>query len=121
MSESSHFIDHEKVKSIELMPGVTTRVLSGLSGEKMMMVLTTVGCGVTVPAHRHPHEQLGMVYAGKASLRIGDEERIVSGRDIYFIPAYVEHEATAVGDESFIAFEVFCPVREDFVEKATRE
>ena len=115
---SLHFVDPEELKSIELMPGVTAKVLSGFNREKMMMVLATIDPGVLVPAHSHPHEQVGIVYSGSASFRIGDEERVVVEKDMYCIPADVEHEATAIGDEPFMAFEIFFPVRDDFVEKA---
>lgn len=120
MISSPRFIDPDTVVFIDLMPGVTTKVLSGLAGEKMMMVLTTIGPGVTVPSHRHPHEQVGIVYSGKASLRIEDEKRIVGEKDIYSIPANKEHEATAVGEDPFVAFEIFCPVRDDLIEKVRR-
>ncbi len=114
---SLHFIDPDLLKPIELMPGVTAKVLSGLNEEKTMMVLATIAPGVSVPAHSHPHEQVGIVYSGSASFRIGDEERTVVEKDMYCIPAEVEHEATAVGDEPFMAFEIFFPVRDDFIEK----
>jgi quercetin dioxygenase-like cupin family protein len=42
-----------------------------------MMVLNTTLPGHSVPSHSHPHEQIGMVYSGKAKLRIGSEERRV--------------------------------------------
>jgi quercetin dioxygenase-like cupin family protein len=71
-----------------------------------------------VPAHSHPHEQVGIVYSGSASFRIGDEERTVVEKDMYCIPAEVEHEAATVGDVPFVAFEIFFPVRDDFIDKA---
>ncbi len=120
MSKTPRFINPDTVAFIDLMPGVTTKVLSGLSDENMMMVLTTVAPGVTVPSHRHPHEQVGIVCSGKASLRIDDEEHVVGEKDIYCIPADKEHEATTVGDDPFVAFEVFFPVRDDFIEKVRR-
>jgi quercetin dioxygenase-like cupin family protein len=117
MSSASRFINPDAIQFIELLPGVTTKVLTGLSEEKMMMVLTTIAPGVSVPAHAHPHEQVGMVYSGRASLRIGDQERVVTEKDIYCIPAEVEHEAATSGDDPFVAFEIFYPPRRDFVEK----
>ncbi len=111
------FIEPESSNSFDAMPGVRIDVLSGMSGEKMMMMLATIQPGVNVPAHSHSHEQVGMVRSGKASFRIGDEERIVQANDIYCIPSDVEHEATAVGDEPFVTFETFYPVRQDFIDK----
>jgi quercetin dioxygenase-like cupin family protein len=68
------------------MPGLETTILAGLHGERMMMVLNATLSGHSVPTHSHPHEQIGMVYAGKAVLRIGDEERIVEKGDFYCDP-----------------------------------
>jgi quercetin dioxygenase-like cupin family protein len=62
-----------------------------------------------------------MVYAGKASLRIGDEELIVKKGDFYCIPANVLHGDTCIGDEPFIMLDIFYPVREDFIEKLKQE
>jgi quercetin dioxygenase-like cupin family protein len=73
--------------------------------------------GVTRPMHSHPHEQVGMVYNGKASLYIGDEERIVQKGDFYCIPANVPHSDTCISDEPFVMLDIFYPVREDFIEK----
>lgn len=99
------------------MPGLETRILTGLSGERMMMVLSATLPGHTVPVHAHPQEQIGVVYSGRARLRIGDQERIVGKGDIYRIPENVPHGDTCLGDEPFVMLDVFCPIREDFVEK----
>lgn len=97
------------------MEGLETRILSGLRGEKMMMVLNATLPSHTVPLHSHPQEQIGMVYAGKAKLRIGDMERRVQKGDFYCIPANVPHSDTCIGDEPFVMLDIFYPVREDFI------
>ncbi len=99
------------------MEGLETTILTGLHGEKMMMVLNATLPGHSVPTHSHPHEQIGMVYAGKARLWIGDEERVVQKGDFYAIPADVPHSDTCIGDEPFVMLDVFYPIREDFIEK----
>jgi quercetin dioxygenase-like cupin family protein len=99
------------------MEGLETTVLTGLHGEKMMMVLNTTQPGHTMPMHSHPHEQVGMVYAGKASLRIGDQERVVQKGDFYCIPADVPHADTCIGEEPFVMLDIFFPAREDFLAK----
>lgn len=112
-----YFIDLKNTLKIVQMEGLETTVLTGLHGESMMMVLNATLPGHTVPLHRHPHEQIGMVYQGKAKLRIGDEERIVQAGDFYCIPANVPHSDTCLGDEAFIMLDIFHPVREDFIAK----
>jgi len=68
-----------------------------------------------VPTHSHPHEQIGMVYSGRAILRIGEEEREVGPGGFYCIPAGVPHSDACLGDEPFVMLDVFYPVREDFI------
>ncbi len=112
-----YFIGQENCPKFTQVEGLETTVLTGLHGEKMMMALNATLPGHTVPLHSHPHEQVGMVYAGKARLRIGDEERIAKKGDFYCIPANVLHGDTCIGNEAFVMLDIFCPVREDFIEK----
>ncbi|MGB9925765.1 MAG: cupin domain-containing protein [Candidatus Bathyarchaeales archaeon] len=103
------------------MKGFETIILTGLHGEKMMMVLNITSPGHAVPLHAHPHEQIGMVYSGKATLRIGDEERIVERGDFYCISANVPHTDATIGDEPFVMLDIFYPVRQDFIEKCKQK
>lgn len=112
-----YFISLADAPRLTQMAGLETTILTGLQGEKMMMVLNATLPGHTVPTHSHPHEQIGMVYAGKARLCIGDEERIAQKGDFYRIPANVPHSDTCIGDEPFVMLDIFYPVREDFIEK----
>lgn len=117
LEKSPYFIDPEDAPRLIQMPGLETTILTGLYGEKMMMALNATLPGHTVPMHSHPHEQIGMVYAGQAVLRIGDEERTVQKGDFFCIPANVPHGDTCVGDEPFVMLDIFCPVRKDLIEK----
>ena len=112
-----NFIDPKGAPKLTQMPGLETTVLTGFHSEKMMMALNATLPGRTVPEHSHPHEQIGMVYAGKAVLRIGEQERVVQKGDFYCIPANVPHGDTCIGDEPFVMLDIFYPVREDFIEK----
>jgi len=112
-----YFIYKNKAPRIIQMEGLETTILTGLHGEKMMMVLNATLPGHTVPEHSHPHEQIGMVYNGKAKLRIGDKEQIVVKGDFYCIPANVSHSDTCIGSEPFIMLDIFYPIREDFITK----
>lgn len=106
------------------MAGLETKILTGLSGEKMMLVLNVTSPHCTVPFHSHPHEQVGMVYSGKAKLRIGNEERAVHKGDFYCIPSNIPHSDTCIGNKPFIMLDIFYPIRDDFKAKlasATRK
>jgi quercetin dioxygenase-like cupin family protein len=119
--KTPYFIDPSECPKLTQKEGLETTILTGLGGEKMMMVLNATLPGRTVPEHSHPHEQIGMVYAGKAILRVGGEEREVERGDFYRIPAGVPHSDTCLGDEPFVMLDVFYPVREDFIEKLGEE
>lgn len=110
-----YFVDPAKAPTLIQMPGLETTILTGLHGERMMMALNATLPGHTVPMHSHPHEQIGMVYAGQALLRVADEERIVQQGDFYCIPADVPHGDTCLGAEPFVMLDIFYPVREDFL------
>jgi len=112
-----YFINPESAAKFTQMPGLETTILTGLHGEKMMMTLNATLPGNTVPIHTHPHDQIGMVYAGKAILRIGNEERVVEEGDFYCIPENTPHGDTCIGEKAFVMLDIFCPVREDFIEK----
>lgn len=112
-----YFVNLSDGKKFVQMPGLETTILTGLHGQKMMMALNATLPGHTVPEHSHPHEQIGMVYAGKAILRIGDEQQVVEKGDFYCIPANVPHSDTCFGEEPFVMLDIFYPVREDFIEK----
>lgn len=114
---SRYFLNPETAPRLRQMAGLETRVLTGLAGGQMMMVLSATLPGYTVPIHTHPHEQIGVVHAGQAVLRIGDEERTVRKGDFYSIPANVPHGDTCIGGEPFVMLDIFYPVRDDFIAK----
>jgi quercetin dioxygenase-like cupin family protein len=116
---SDYFLDPASCPWIHPLQGLRTRILTGLQeGDRMMMVLSYTEPGATVPLHTHPNDQFGMVYSGRALLRIGGEEREVRQGDFYRIPAEVPHGDTALGDEPFVMLDIFHPVRETFVTMA---
>ena len=115
MEKPDFFIGPEKAPRFSQMEGLETTVLTGLKGERR--ALNAALPGHTVPMHSHHHEQIGLVYAGEAILRIGGEERCVRKGDHFCIPADVPHGDTTIGDEPFVMLDIFNPIREDFVEK----
>jgi quercetin dioxygenase-like cupin family protein len=116
-----YFIDPGKSPRLQPVPGLETTILTGSHGERMMMALSATAPGQAVALHSHPHEQVGMVYSGKARLRIGDEERVVEQGDFYCIPASVPHGDTCLGEEPFVMLDIFYPIREDFLARMDPE
>ena len=95
---------------VEAAPGVHRRVLS--CGDELMVVQFRIAPGAEVPAHSHPHEQVGHVVSGRMQFRIGDEVRELGPGDGYSVPGGVVHGATGVTE--VIAVDSFHPVREDY-------
>ena len=116
-----NFISLRDAPKIKQMKGLETTILTGLHGEKMMMVLSATLPHHSVPIHSHPHEQIGMVYSGKAILKIGNQEKIVKKGDFYCIPANEPHGDTCIGKKPFVMLDIFYPVREDFIKKITEQ
>ena len=95
---------------VEAAPGVYRRVLS--CGNGVMVVRFRIEDGAEVPAHTHPHEQVGHVVSGRLRFRIGDEERELGPGDGYAVPGQVPHGCVAIGET--IAVDSFNPVREEY-------
>ncbi len=50
------FIAPSAFQVLRQFEGLETRIITGLSGEQMMMVLSSTLPGHVVPLHAHPHE-----------------------------------------------------------------
>jgi quercetin dioxygenase-like cupin family protein len=111
------FLDIKDAPMFIQMEGLETKILTGLNGEKMMMALNTTLPGHIVPLHSHKHEQIGMVYAGKAKLKIENEERLVEKGDFFCIPSNTPHSDECIGDEPFVMLDIFYPIRKDFLRR----
>ncbi|MDQ3811150.1 MAG: cupin domain-containing protein [Chloroflexota bacterium] len=95
---------------VEAVPGVHRRVLS--CGDQVMVVQFRIAQGAEVPAHSHPHEQVGHVVSGRMLFRIGDQERELGPGEGYSVPGGVVHGARGVTDT--VAVDSFYPVRDDY-------
>jgi len=112
-----YFINPSTAPKFSQTTGSETVLLTGLNGEKTMMALNTALPGHTVEIHSHPHEQVGMVYSGRALIRIGGKEQTIAKGDFYCIPSNVPHGYTCIGDEPFTMLDVFYPIRQDIIDK----
>jgi quercetin dioxygenase-like cupin family protein len=99
----------------ELAPGVVARPLFGTAA---MLNLLDFEDGAVVPAHDHPHEQLGIVLDGELTMVIGGAEHRLRAGDAYAIAGGVQHSAAADRGPCRV-LDVFHPVREDYRELLT--
>jgi quercetin dioxygenase-like cupin family protein len=103
-------VAHSASNPVEMQPGVVRRTLGW--GERMLLAEISLRKGSGVPAHSHPHEQIGYLAKGKLEFTVGGEKIVVSAGDGYTIPGGVTHGAVALEDA--LAIEVFSPVRDEF-------
>jgi quercetin dioxygenase-like cupin family protein len=85
-----------------------------VTGAQAMAGLITLEKGSHVPKHSHVSEQLTYVIEGSLRFLIDGREIMVSAGEILVIPAWVEHEATAV--EHTVDLDLFSPIRQDWLD-----
>jgi quercetin dioxygenase-like cupin family protein len=90
--------------------------LRPFGGDDLMVVRVDGPAGAIAPAHSHPHEQMCVVVEGRVRFKIGTEITDANPGDVVHIPSGIVHEAEALEDTFF--FDIFHPVREDFLAKA---
>ena len=110
------FTSWDALPSLQLVDGVE---LTPIWLEGVMAVRVRLAPGVLVPAHAHPHRQLGTVLEGSVRFRIGDDERELAPGAVYAVPGDIEHEARA-GEGGCVLIEAFGPERTDLIEKLPR-
>lgn len=93
-----------------IFPGVHVRTAAA---DKMMLSVVDLEPKAVVEEHSHPHEQVGMLLAGKAIFFIGDEQKTLQAGDLYRIPGHVKHRVVVL-DEPVRALDIFYPVREEY-------
>lgn len=72
-------------------------------------------CSIELPTHSHPYEQISIVVEGEMLITIGNRSIKMSKDDVCMIPANIEHSAKFT-KTPFKSFDVFYPIREDFLE-----
>jgi quercetin dioxygenase-like cupin family protein len=83
---------------------------------KIMIGLTLVEQGYVVPLHAHDNEQVTFVTSGKWRFTIDGQITDVGPNEMITIPANVAHTAEAV--ETLVAYDIFTPPREDWINGA---
>ena len=107
---TAYFIRADSTTARSLFPGVSIRATAG---DALMLSLVTFESGTAVPEHAHPHEQMGIMIAGRLEFTIAGQTQILETGDIWRIPGDVPHSARAI-DGPAVALDVFHPVREDY-------
>ncbi len=93
-----------------IFPGVHIQTCAA---ERMMLSVAEFEPHAVVSEHSHPHEQVGMVLAGRLLFTIGGEQKELGPGDIFRIPGNTPHQAVA-GSEPVRVLDIFHPVREEY-------
>ncbi len=107
---SLFFPTAEEMARHTIFPGVCIQTCAT---ERMMLSVVDLEPGAVVAEHSHPHEQVGMLLAGRAIFYIGDEQKTLQAGDLYRIPGHTKHRVVAL-DQPVRALDIFHPVREDY-------
>jgi quercetin dioxygenase-like cupin family protein len=102
---------YDATRAIEMVPGVKRQMLA--AGDGAMVVRIEAAKGSEVPIHTHPHEQIGHLVSGRATLKVGDKAVELKPNDGYSIPPHVPHGVTDVAEDS-VFVDVFSPPREEY-------
>lgn len=106
------FTENKSVEANDLGGGVQRKVLS--YSENIMSVELHFEKGSIGALHSHPHEQIGYVISGSLIYKEeGQEDKVLSAGDTYYVAPNVEHGVVAL--EETMLFDVFTPMRKDFV------
>ena len=79
------------LKNLELetfRPGIFSKAEIG---EKLIMAFMEIGPNKEDSGHDHPFDQCGIIVQGQIEMFIGDDHKIMTQNETYFIPAGVTH------------------------------
>jgi quercetin dioxygenase-like cupin family protein len=123
MTESDGTRAHEfaaidGVEVMALMDGVRVRQVNG---ERITLAVMELDPVISLPEHRHPNEQVGVVLRGEFTFTIGGETRLRKPGDMWVIPPDIPHTVERTGTAGCTILETFSPPRADWAEKPRTE
>jgi quercetin dioxygenase-like cupin family protein len=85
-----------------------------VSGERVMVAQLSLSRGCVVPRHDHESEQISCIMQGALRFELEGREIVVRTGEVLVIPSHAPHSAVALEDT--LAFDVFSPIRRDWLE-----
>ena len=85
-------------------------------GENEMLCWLELRPGCRVPRHSHIHEQISHVLRGRLRFEVDGEAVEVGPGETLLIPSHVPHSAEVIGDDTVLDYDIFSPIRRDWVE-----
>ena len=109
LRESGCLACNDEATPVEMLPGIVRTLNEGRNASLHELRMAK---GSSVPAHTHPHEQIGYLASGRFRFRLGDSWRELSAGDSWCVPGGIEHEVEVLEDT--VAIDVFSPPREEY-------
>lgn len=109
--ESNIFIETQNMEWEQVAPGMKRKFMG--YNDEIMMVQVSFDKGGVGAMHTHPHSQTTFVVSGKFEVTVGEDKKILSGGDGFYISPHIIHGAVCL--EEGILIDVFSPIREDFM------
>jgi quercetin dioxygenase-like cupin family protein len=98
------------MEGISPIEGVT---IKSVHLDNVMMTYMQFAPGSILGEHKHPHEQLTTIIAGKLELTVGEQTQLMEPGDVVTVPPNILHSAKVIGEKA-IAIDAWSPVREDY-------
>ncbi len=108
-----HVIRYRDIPKVELVPGITSHILST---ERMTAIFTNMTPNGSVPRHQHEHEQIMIIAGGECDQLIKGKRYHLKAGDVVLYGSYEEH-GTYVSDQGCQTIEIFAPRREEYMDK----
>ena len=97
-----------KVESPEMIRSV-------FAGDNVLIGRNIFKAGELVPMHSHEHEQFTLIISGECDVTCGGETFHLTPGGICWAPSNVEHEIKMWDEGEVEAYDIFYPVREDWL------
>ncbi len=85
------------------------------TGHNTMLIKNTLQPNFPPFPHQHPHEQILTIFEGECEVTVGEEIFRMGPGDMIYIPPNTHHDINVVGDKPVINYDIFSPVREDYL------
>lgn len=105
------FIEDKDVSWQNMGQGVKRKIMSW--DESLMLVKVEFEQGGIGSIHHHYHTQITHIEKGVFEVQIGDEKKVLSAGDGFYVPPNIPHGAICL--EAGVLIDVFSPMREDFI------
>ena len=105
------FIENKNIAWEQMDTGVKRKIMAW--DDKLMVVKVAFDKGGVGMLHQHYHSQITHIESGIFEVEIGDEKKVLSTGDGFYIPPNIMHGAVCL--EAGVLIDVFSPMREDFI------